>query len=430
MKKFLSLMLVFALVLSLAACGSGTKEEPTTKPADDQQNQAATEEIKPEEGAKLVLWESGDKAGEWAKFVASEFEKKYGVPVKYEEVGRVDAPGKLKTDGPAGLGADVFVAPHDHLGELISGGLILENFWPEEYQNDFMDAAITGTTSDGVLYGYPTAIQTYALFYNKDLVKKIPETWDELIAQSKEFTDPKANKYGFMMEVGNFYFVYSLIGGYDGYVFGQNNTDPSDLGINSEGAIKAGQLLQRIHNEILPLKNEDMTYDVKQSLFNEGKLMFNMDGPWAVDAHRQAGVNFGVAPLPKLDNGKYPTSFSGIQAAFVNAYTKYPNAASLLAKFMSSEEMLLKFYEMTGELPPRKSLIEKPEIKDNEITAGFLKQAERSIPMPNIPEMQSVWTPAGAAFVTIWNDNTDVKTALDAAVQQIKEGIATQNTNK
>ena len=50
--------------------------------------------------------------------------------------------------------------------------------------------------------------------------------------------------------------------------------------------------------------------------------------------------------------------------------------------------------------------------------------------MPNIPQMPSVWEPMGAALSTIWNDNTDPKTALDSAVQQIKDAIATQESSK
>ena len=431
MKKLLGLLLILTLVVSLAACGTKTNDStaPVTEPSEDQ-NTATTEEIVPEAGAELVVWESGGAVGEWMQEVAAEFTKKYNVPVTFEEVGHTDAPKKLQTDGPAGLGADVFAAPHDHLGSLISGGLIIENFWPEEYQAAYMDAAITGTTFDDVLYGYPTGIETYALFYNKDLVTKVPETWDELIATSKEFTNKAENDYGFMMEVGNFYFVYSLIGGYGGYVFGDNNTNANELGLNNEGAVQAGKLMQRIHNEILPLPVEDISYDVKQSLFNEGKLLFNLDGPWAVDAHRSAGVNFGIAPLPKLDNGKNPTSFSGIRALYVNSYTKYPDAASLFAKFASSEEMLLKLFEKSGMLPPRTTLLNNPTIKNDEISAGFLNQAQYAVPMPNIPQMPSVWGPMGAALSTIWADNTDPKVALDAAVQQIKDAIASQEASK
>uniref|UniRef100_C5D6S6 Maltodextrin-binding protein n=1 Tax=Geobacillus sp. (strain WCH70) TaxID=471223 RepID=C5D6S6_GEOSW len=426
-RRGISILAVMVLVFSLlAACGPTSSHKSVGKNEPASTNEGDSKEIKPEKGAKLKVWESGGAIGEWTKYVAEEFTKKYGVPVTFEEVGHTDAPEKLKTDGPAGLAADVFAAPHDHLGSMVPAGLVLENFFPEEYQDKFMKSAIEGTTVDGTLYGYPTSIETYALFYNKDLVKKLPKTMDELITQAKELTDIRNNKYGFMMEVANLYFVYSFIGGYGGYVFGDNNTNPKDIGLNNEGAVKAGKLMQRIHKEILPLKVEDITYDVKQSLFNEGKLAFNIDGPWAVAGHRDAGVNFGVIPLPKLENGQTPTSFSGIRAFYVNAYTKYPNAASLFAKFATSEEMLLKRFEMTGQLPPVQSLLDNETIKNDEIASAFLEQAKYAVPMPNIPQMPMVWEPMASALTTIWNDGKDPKEALDAAVDQIKAGIATQ----
>jgi arabinogalactan oligomer/maltooligosaccharide transport system substrate-binding protein len=246
------------------------------------------------------------------------------------------------------------------------------------------------------------------------------------LEKAKGLTDVKQNKFGFMWEVNNFYFAYAFMGGYGGYVFGNNNTDPQDLGLNNEGSIKAAQLFQRMHEEVLPIKAEDITYDIKQSLFNEGKLAFNMDGPWAVSGHRDAGINFGVMPLPKLDNGQAPTSFSGIRAFYVNSYTKYPNAAELFARFVTSEEMLLKRFEMTGQLPSRTALLENPTIKNDEIASAFLQQAQYSVPMPSIPEMQSVWDPMKAALTTIWNSNTDPKQVLDSTVQQIKDAIATK----
>jgi arabinogalactan oligomer/maltooligosaccharide transport system substrate-binding protein len=443
-KKSVSIILavVFLLTLVIAGCSRDSgKQSDSTTPADsgqqtgqgstgEQDTETAAEdkakEIQPEEGAKLVLWESGGVIGEWAKYVAEEFTKRYGIPVVYEHVENSDAPHKMKTDGPAGVGADVFAAPHDHLGGMVSAGLILENFFAEEYIDNYLDAAITGTTMNGVLYGYPTAIETYALFYNKDLVEKLPETWEELIEQAKSFTDIDKNMYGFMMEPANFYYVYSFIGGYGGYVFGDNNTNPNDIGLNSEGAIKGCNFLRRIREEILPLKSGDITYDVKEGLFKEGRVLFNMNGPWAVGDYRQAGLNFGVMPLPLLDNGTHPTSFSGIRAFYVNAYTKYPNAASLLAKFASSEEMQKKFYEMAGMVPVHKNLLEDPDIKGNEITSAFMEQAKYSVPMPNIPQMQLVWSPMSSALAVIWDGQLEVKEALDAAVEQLKSAIASQ----
>jgi arabinogalactan oligomer/maltooligosaccharide transport system substrate-binding protein len=440
-KNLLVFLVVIVFIFSLAACSGAnndntteTDAEPsnttdTTKTEKTQATEAIDDlELVPEDGATLLVWESEGPEGEFLEYVGAEFEKKYGVPVKFESVGHTDAPVQLRTDGPAGLGADVFAAPHDHVGSMAAAGLILENFWPESYTADFMDAATTGTTIDGLLYGYPTGIETYGIFYHKDLVSDsdLPKTMDELINMSADYTDVSQNKYGIMAEVGNFYFMYAFIGGYGGYVFGDNNTDPTDVGLNNEGAVKAGHLMQRIKREALPLNSADISYDIKGSLFEEGKLMFDINGPWAVQGYNDAGVNFGVMPFPALENGQVPTSFSGIRALYVNAYTQFPDAASLFAQFATSEEMLVKRFEMTKQLPPHTALLNNPIIKNDEASAAFLAQAEYAVPMPNIPQMPVIWDPMGTALSIIWNEEKDPKEVLDQAVVQIKDAIEGQ----
>ncbi|GFP36304.1 arabinogalactan oligomer / maltooligosaccharide transport system substrate-binding protein, partial [Candidatus Hakubella thermalkaliphila] len=91
---------------------------------------------------------------------------------------------------------------------------------------------------------YPIGIETYALLYNKDLVDELPETWDELIEFAAEFNDIPNNRFGFMMEPANFYYVYAFIGGHGGYVFGDGNTNPDDIGLNNAGAIEGAKFLQ------------------------------------------------------------------------------------------------------------------------------------------------------------------------------------------
>jgi len=426
------------LVLLLAACGGGNNAAGTAgsggagsgggsavQDGGSAGGAADAGEPQIEEGAELLVWDNDEAEGEWARYVAEEFTKRYGIPVKVEFVKHTDAPSKLQTDGPAGLGADVFNAPHDHTGNMASAGLILENFYADQMREEHVDAAISGASYDGRLYGYPIAVETYGLFYNKDLADKAPETWDELFAMAKAFNDPANQKYGFMYEVGNFYYDFSFIGGYGGYVFGNGNTDPSDLGLNGEAAVRAAEFVKRIRDELLPsLKKEDITYDIKNSLFQSGQLMFDMNGPWAAAGYRDAGVNFGIAPLPKLDNGNYPTSFSGIKSYYVNAYTKYPEAASLYASFAASKEMQLKRFEMTGQVPTRHDLADAPEVANDPVVSGILAQAAHAIPMPNIPEMQTVWGPMASAFSLVWNENVDPQKALDDAVTQIRDAIS------
>jgi arabinogalactan oligomer/maltooligosaccharide transport system substrate-binding protein len=427
---FASIMLVMALMAGCAAPEQKGSEKPASENTETEENTEETEVV-PEEGAELIVWDSGAEL-EWAKVVAEAFTEEYGIPVTVEDVSHIDAPGKLQTDGPAGLGGDVFAAAHDHVGNMNAAGLIIENIFAEEYKERFMDATITGTTSEGVLYGYPTAIETYALYYNKDILAELgfepAKTMQEVIEQSKKYQEGSAKneRYGLMLEPGNFYYAYSFMGGLGGYVFGNEGTDPNDLGLNNEGAVQAAELLKQIHDEILPLKNEDITGDVISSYFNDNKLMYRISGPWDVKNHKDAGINFGVAPLPTLANGENPTSFSGVKGYYINAYTEFPKAASLYAKFSTSDEMLEKRFEMTGQLPPSLALLDSDVIKSDEISQGFLTQAQYAVPMPNIPEMQSVWGPMGSALTALWNGDVAPKEALDQGVQQVKDAIASQ----
>jgi arabinogalactan oligomer/maltooligosaccharide transport system substrate-binding protein len=442
MKKGLRLFLLVLLILVLAACGKPgaseqtnvTEEEAIEETTEETVAEAEVAELEPEEGAELVVWSNGDNEGEWTQYVADEFSEKYGIPVTIEDVGHTDAPGKLQTDGPAGLGGDVFTGAHDHVGNMDAAGLIYDNYYAEEYKERFMEGAITGvsTNSDGEYktFGYPLAIETVGLFYNEDLLNEMgfepAKTMDEMIEQSKEFMEQNPGSYGFMIEPGNFYLLHGFLGANGGYVFGDNNTDATDIGLNNEGGLAAAELMTRIRDEILPLKKEDITGDVIGSHFDEGKLLYYMSGPWALKGHREAGVNFGVTTMPTLENGEVPTTFSGVKALFVNAYSDYPKAATLFAKFATSDEMLEERYEITGQLPPTFALLESDTLKEDVYNLAFLEQAQYSVSMPNIPAMQAVWGAMEVAFTSIWNDDKDPQTELDKAVGQIQDAVDSQ----
>jgi arabinogalactan oligomer/maltooligosaccharide transport system substrate-binding protein len=436
MKKALSVLVVFLMVL-LAACGnsgsnsntsqgtttsntSGGSQSSTNTGSGDS-DAAADDELQPEPGAKLVVWESKEEKP-FIEAVGKKFEELYGVPVVVEEVPGGDQGGRLATDGPAGLAADVLTMPHDHIGPAATAGLILPNdYFEEETRASSVESAIIASTYNGILYGYPKSVETYALFYNKDIIDTPPTTWDEVIEFAKGYNNVSNNQFAIMWEVGNAYFGYPFIASYGGYIFGNNGSDPNDIGVNADGAIKGFELFKKL-KEILPLNTGDITWDVKTQLFLDGKLAINIDGPWAV-ANFRGQVNFGIAPLPAMEDGTPMISFSGVKSYYVNSYSKYPNAARLFAHFASSKENQLLNYEMTGIIPANKEAGEDPTIKNDPVIGGFFEQFVNSNPMPTIPEMQAVWDPVAGALATVWNEQADVKAILDTAAQTIREKI-------
>ncbi|WP_139991658.1 maltose ABC transporter substrate-binding protein [Paenibacillus paridis] len=430
MKKWFVMSLIVALFI-VSACG-GTKNDGKTENAANATNAPANnaggstnegaaddEEIQPEEGASLLVWESKEERP-FVEAISKEFTEKYGIEVKFEEVGAADQVTKLTTDGPAGLGADVVVFPHDNLGRAVTAGLVLPNdFYEEQAKSANSEIAVNAVSYGGTLYGYPRSIETYALFYNKALIPEAPKTFDEIVAFAKTYNDVPNNKFALMWEVGNFYFNYPFIST-GGYVYGENGQNKDDIGLNTEGAVNGLKYYGSLKDSILPLNSGDITYDIKKGMFTAGTLAMDINGPWTIADYKSAGIDFGVAPIPSI-NGQAASSFSGVKAWYVNQFSKYPNAARLFANFASTKAAQLKDFELTGAIPANTEATNDSAVQGNDIVKGFVAQFNQSTPMPSIPEMGNVWSPIAAAFSDVWNSGKDAKAALDNAVQQIKD---------
>ena len=433
MKKILLwvtvLMISVSMVISFSLVSCKAAEEATTEETVAEETVAeetvaeetTTEEVTepvlvPEEGASLLVWEDFGTLEDFIAYAIGEFNKIYpDITVTSEPVGPVDATPRMELDGPTGLGADVFAAPHDHLGRLVSGGIVLEN--DVTVPDEFLDAAIAGTSYDGILYGYPTAIETYALFYNKDIIDTPAQSFDEIVEFAGTFNDPSSNKFGLMWDVANAYFDYIFTGGYGADLFGPTGDDRDSLGFDTQAGIDGLTYFQSLR-EIYDVDAADANYDAMMASFKEGNAAYIINGPWAIQECIDAGVNFGVVEFPLLPNGNHPVTFSGIRAVYVSAFTKYPNAAKLFAEFVSSPEMLEKRYELSAQIPPRKGMT----IED-EYSAAILAQAAYAVPMPSIPEMATYWTTMAATLANIWNGN-DVTTEVEAAAVSMREAFS------
>ncbi|MGG4033793.1 maltose ABC transporter substrate-binding protein [Paenibacillus cisolokensis] len=442
-------LIVCFLVFSLAACAGGSGDP---KPANGESQaggtanegggsekaggeetageesageEAAGDDIVPEEGAKLIVWE-GKEEKPFLEAMIAEFTAKYNIPVELQEVNAHDQIEKIKKDGPAGVGADVLVMPHDALGRAIAAGVVLPNDWyAEDTIANFVAPAVEAFTHDGMLYGTPRNVETYLLYYNKSLVK--PEdlaSWESIKAFAKSFNDPP-NRFGILWKLDDSYFNYSFIAGYGGYVFGNKGTDPTDIGLNNEGAVEGMKFFQSMR-EVVPIKVADATNDLKTDLFQKQKLAINMDGVWQMSnfTTEKLGFEVGAVPLPPMPGDKRPIAFAGVKGYLVSSFSKYPNAAKLFIHYVTSEQAMVKNYEMTGIIPARNGMDQNEAIKNNEIAAAFLEQFKYTEAMPSIVEMDAFWSNTmGALFTPIW-DGADVKQTLDKTVENMKTSIS------
>lgn len=286
------------------------------------------------------------------------------------------------TKGPDML----FGLAHNNLGTFQKAGLLEEV--PSDFVNrdNYVGNNIWDAVSyDGKAYAVPIAMETYALFYNKDNVKSVPTSMEELIKQAKVH-----GPSGFQFPINDFYYTAAFMQTYGGYVFGGDNgdLDVNDLGFDNEGAIKAYQFLQDLvqKDKFMPA---DITGDIANSSFKSGDAIFYIGGPWDVSGFEEAGVNFGVTAIPTI-NGQNIKSFMGVQAAFVSSKSTAKDDAWDLMKYLieNSGETL---YEVGNRVPVLKSELEKDAVKNDEYTQGFISQTTYAVPMPNLAETQSIW---------------------------------------
>ncbi|GMM88001.1 maltose ABC transporter substrate-binding protein [Vibrio fortis] len=388
---------------------------------------ASAEEITPEKGADLLIW-TDKTTVEYMEYAADSFNKEFGYDVDFSFRGLapIDSASRLIQDGGSARVADVAEIEHDLLGRLVVAGGAMENLVSaERIDSTFMQNAISASKSEGVSYGFPVSFATTALFYNKDLLPKAPESFEEIIEFSKSFNNKQEHKYALLWDIQNYYESRMFVTLYGAYEFGNNGTDAKDIGIDSEEAQKGLEAMKslRVANSSNPIDMRNP--QVRRGLFGEGKVGAIIDGPWAIQGYKDSGVNFGVVPMPKLE-GQQPRTFSTVRLAVVSSYTEYPRAAQLFADYLSTEAMLKKRYQMTQSIPPVQAVMEEIIVNADEATYAIITQGFYSDAMPSLPEMGFIWSPMASAITDLWVNDKSPKAVLDRARSIITEQIELQ----
>lgn len=364
----------------------------------------------------LKVWESAGPEKTFMNAAIKAFKKvDPTITIKYEPVEATDARSKIELDGPAGVGADVFVTPHDHIGALVQGGHVLPIDDAETYMKDFLPMAKTAATYNGKIYGYPLGAETYVLFYNKDIIPNAPKTWEEVITFAKTFNSPAESKYALVWPVGDAYFGYMFFASFGAPLFGPEGNDRKQHNLNTPAAIKGLTYFQSLRANLLDIPSADASGDFCNAEFTEKKAAMVITGPWKTNDFKKSGVKFGMTLLPAFPGTDHPAnSFSGVRLAYVSSYSQFPDQAKKFAKFITSKEMLQERYRITDQIPPRKDINTKGEYSD-----AVLQQLKYANPMPTIPQLGTYWNSMGSGFAEIW-DGGDVATALNSAAAQME----------
>ncbi|MEQ2527937.1 extracellular solute-binding protein [Robertmurraya yapensis] len=410
-KKFASVAMVTSL-LTLTACADKEEGGESTKGGE---KSAGTLEI-------------GVEAGyiDYVNSIVPAFEEETGIDVTVTERDLFETLEALPLDGPAGIAPDVMIAPYDRVGNLGQQGHLAEYAFPDDGRFDDLDKQ--QVTIDGKIYGAPFVIESLILYYNKDLIDKAPATFAELEALTEDerfaFESEKGRSTAFLANWLDFYSTYGLLSAYGGYVFGENGTNPSEIGLNNEGAIEgikyATEWFGKWPQGMLDSTTAGSFIDEQ---FTSGKAAAIIGGPWSASNYKEAGVNYGVSMIPTLPNGEEYQPFAGGKAWIASNYAKDKEAANKWLDFVTNEANQQKLYEAKGEVPANQMTRKTVAEAGDELTTAVINQYNNAIPMPNIPQMAEVWTGAATLMFDAASGNKTPEQSANDAVDVISENI-------
>ncbi len=385
--------------------------KPTAVPAEPTKVPTPTKVAAPV--ATLKIWADDTRAPILQAF-AADFRAKYNVELVIEDLGTVqDIRTPMITAAPAGEGPDIFIGVHDWLGALVESGLVTPLDLGDK-RDEFVESALEAFTyTDGKLYGVPYATENLGFFYNTELVTEPPTTWDKMLEIGRALQADGKVKYAIAIAGDPGYNSLPMQTAFGGYVFGVDANgawNPDDVGLDSTGMITAVTWMKKAVDEGLMPNTTD--YETGHQLFETGQIPFLMAGPWALDRIRASNVPYAVA-LAFPDNG---APFLGVQGFMVNAFSENVLLAqSFLTEYVSTPEFMQQIYE-TGLRPSAfKSVLattDDPDLK------AMGEAGVSAIPMPNIPEMGSVWS--------AWNNGISLALTGDQTPEQSMKDAADQ----
>lgn len=393
MKRFFALMLALLMVFPMVSCGQagGTANDPNT----------------------LVVWH--DK--EDAVIAALQAYLESALPdvnVQFEKKTSLTDSLKLVGNDPSSA-PDLFIFAHDKIGVFAEMGILtpITDLIPQSDLANYLPMTLDAATYRGSLYQLPLYFETLLFMYNRRYMQdnEVPATTDDLLQYMEANTG--RGRYGFVEQHSTAYYSAAWIHGFDGSIIDTDGTPFPD-----PAAVKDALAYHLKFVELMPGETE---YSTVNTLFLEGKADATIGGPWMVPSAREANVDLGIAPMPVVNaTGKALAPYSGVQGVHVLTFAAQnkPEAVQKLLRALMDPEVGIALAQASGCAPANSVCYDDSRVCDDELVQSMRSTAEIAVPMPNIPEMDVMWTVVSNLLTDVNLSHADIDETFAAALAQ------------
>jgi multiple sugar transport system substrate-binding protein len=385
-----------------------------------------------EQGVVLKFWAMG-REGEVVTALIPEFERTHpGVRVEVQQLPWTAAHEKLLTAFAGEVMPDVFQLGNTWIPEFE----VLNALAPLDRhvaasavvrQDDYFPGIWDTNVVDGKLWGLPWYVDTRVMFYRQDMLKRAgfatpPQTWADwmkAMTAIKRIVGP--DNYAILLPSDEFEPLLALALQQDEPLLRDGDRYGN---FRSAGFQRSLQLYADMYaQKLAPLNRITNVYHE----FGMGYVSFYISGPWNMGEFKRR--------LPPEQQDTWITailpgpagpaaSVAGGSSLVLASSSRHQTEAWQLIEYLSRTEVMARFNELTGDLPPRRSNWTMPKLAQDVYARAFAQQFERVRPTPKVPEWEQIATEMRLVAERVTHGELTVAQAaalLDAKADHILE---------
>lgn len=384
---------------------------------------------------QYMIWDVNQEDGMVAAAEAFE-DKNPGIKIDIQVTPWDQYWTKLEAASGGGSAPDMFWMHSMEFSKYSDAGLLMnldelvaesDSLDPSEFPDELIELY---SAEDGSMYGIPKDYDTIALWYNKELFDNAgidyPDdtwTWDDVLENAKELTDPEAGVYGFLAPKQGQSGYYNLVFSNGGYILSEDKTQSGYRDQNTIDAVQWWADLSLVHN-VSPTE-EQFAEDNIDMFFQAGRGAMGLFGSWSVPnmaLNEYTNENTDIAPLPMGDTRT--TVFNGLANSIYEG-TDHPEEALKFLEFLSSEEGMTIQGKEGGAIPALRgadqSFVEAyPQFN----TQVYINQMEDRAINPYSKYSASWEAVEQGELVRVFSGDVSVEEISDTIASQVEDVLA------
>lgn len=327
----------------------------------------------------------------------------------------------------AGEGPDVFLMSQDSLGTFAASGLIAP--LPAQFDAAYLDetfnpAAAAAVQWQNKVWGIPLFQQGIALIYNtalnvESLIPQDPTNFDQLLANAITYHQDNPDKYlicnpSLTAVSPDVYHAAPILFGFNPAADARFIDDSGNVRINMPEYQAAAAWMK----ELSLVSPPDPSYEACQEGLLDGQVASWWTGPWALDALREAGVDYGIQGFGR--------PYVHVTGLFMGANAVERGRAESAADFIGfwGATMQQTQVALAANNPPSNlQALASPEIQGDWVLSAFGQALSNGVPFPTSPLADAQWMPLGEAIQSILSGGQSPEAALAAAETAVAQTI-------